>query len=135
MPVLSVGQEAPLEEGIAAPSSTRAWRIPRTEEPGGLRSMGSQRVRHDGPFLSAVLECQQTESSSFPSSFCSLVDVPESSVPSGKGSFSLLSVWPWAGLLTSPHRSLCSFSISGSGDFVLCLAVYDMSCFILIIII
>ena len=42
MPVLSVGQEAPLEEGIAAPSSTLAWRIPWTEEPGGLRSMGSQ---------------------------------------------------------------------------------------------
>ena len=56
MPVLSVGQEAPLEEGIAAPSSTLAWRIPQTEEPGGLRSMGSQRVRRDGPFLSAVLE-------------------------------------------------------------------------------
>ena len=56
MPVLSVGQEAPLEEGIAAPSSTLAWRIPWTEEPGGLRSMGSQRVRRDGPSLSAVLE-------------------------------------------------------------------------------
>ena len=36
------GQEDPLEEGMAIHSSFLAWRIPRTEEPGGLRSMGSQ---------------------------------------------------------------------------------------------
>ena len=36
-----------LEEGMATPSSILAWRIPGTEEPGGLLSMGSQRVRHD----------------------------------------------------------------------------------------
>ena len=35
------------EEGTATHSSVLAWRIPRTEEPGGLQSMGSQRVRHD----------------------------------------------------------------------------------------
>ena len=45
--VLSQGQEDPLEEGMAAHSSVLAWRIPWTEEPGGLQSMGSQRVRHD----------------------------------------------------------------------------------------
>ena len=45
-PVQSLGQEEPLEEGMAAHSSTLAWRIPKTEEPGGLQSMGSQRVRH-----------------------------------------------------------------------------------------
>ena len=45
--VLSLGWEDPLEEGMATHSSTPAWRIPRTEEPGGLQSMGSQRVRHD----------------------------------------------------------------------------------------
>ena len=36
-----------LEEGMATHSSILAWRIPGTEEPGGLPSMGSQRVRHD----------------------------------------------------------------------------------------
>ena len=45
--VQSLGREDPLEEGMAAHSSTLAWRIPWTEEPGGLQSMGSQRVRHD----------------------------------------------------------------------------------------
>ena len=37
---LSLGQEDPLEEGMATHSSTLAWRIPQTEEPGGLQSMG-----------------------------------------------------------------------------------------------
>ena len=41
------GQEDPLEEGMATHSSVLAWRIPWTEEPGGLQSMGSQRVGHD----------------------------------------------------------------------------------------
>jgi len=36
-----------LEKGMATHSSTLAWRIPWTEEPGGLQSMGSQRVGHD----------------------------------------------------------------------------------------
>ena len=42
-----VGWEGPLEEGMATNSSILAWRIPWTEEPGGLQSMGSQRVRHN----------------------------------------------------------------------------------------
>ena len=45
--VRSLGQEDPLEGGMATHSSILAWRIPWTEEPGGLQSMGSQRVRHD----------------------------------------------------------------------------------------
>ena len=45
--VQSPGREDPLEEGMAAHSSTLAWRIPWTEEPGGLHSTGSQRVGHD----------------------------------------------------------------------------------------
>ena len=45
--VRSLGQEDPLEKGIATPSSLLAWRIPWTEEPGRLQSMGSQRVGHD----------------------------------------------------------------------------------------
>ena len=40
----SLGQEDPLEKGMATHSSILAWRIPSTEEPGGLQFMGSQRV-------------------------------------------------------------------------------------------
>ena len=43
----SLGWENPLEEETATHSSILAWRIPWTEEPGGLRFMGPQRVRHD----------------------------------------------------------------------------------------
>ena len=43
----SPGLEDPLEKEMAAHSSILAWRIPWTEEPGGLQSMGSQRVRPD----------------------------------------------------------------------------------------
>ena len=45
--VQSLGWEFPLENGRATHSSILAWRIPWTEEPGRLQSMGSQRVRHD----------------------------------------------------------------------------------------
>ena len=45
--VQSLGQEDTLEKQIATHSSILAWRIPWTEEPGGLQSMGSQRVGHD----------------------------------------------------------------------------------------
>ena len=45
--VCSLGGEDPLEKGLATRSSTLAWRIPWTEEPGRLQSMGLQRVGHD----------------------------------------------------------------------------------------
>ena len=45
--VRSLGWEDPLQKGMATLSSILAWRLPRTEEPGGLGSMGSQRVGHD----------------------------------------------------------------------------------------
>ena len=45
--VQSLGGEDPLEKGMTTHLSTLAWRIPWTEEPGGLQSIGSQRVRHD----------------------------------------------------------------------------------------
>ena len=45
--VRSLGWEDPLEKEMATHSSILAWRIPRTEEPGGLHFMGSQRVGHD----------------------------------------------------------------------------------------
>ena len=45
--VRSLGREDPLEKEMATQSSILAWRIPWTEEPGGLQSTGSQRVGHD----------------------------------------------------------------------------------------
>ena len=45
--VQSLGWEEPLEEGMATHSSILAWRIPWTEEPGGLQSIGLQRVGRD----------------------------------------------------------------------------------------
>ena len=47
MQVGSLGQEDPLEEETATHSSILAWEIPWTEDPGGLQSMGLQRVRHN----------------------------------------------------------------------------------------
>ena len=45
--VQSLGQEDPLEKEMASLSSILAWKIPKTEEPGGLHSRGSRRVRHN----------------------------------------------------------------------------------------
>ena len=45
--IQSLGQENPLQEDTATHSSILAWGIPWTEEPGGLKSIGSQRVGHD----------------------------------------------------------------------------------------
>ena len=44
--VRSLGREDPTEEGMATHSSILSWKIPWTEEPGGLRFMGSQKLRH-----------------------------------------------------------------------------------------
>ena len=45
--VQPLGWEDPLEKGMVTHSSILAWGIPWTEEPGGLQTMGSQRVRHN----------------------------------------------------------------------------------------
>ena len=47
MLVQPLGWEDPLEKAVATHSSILAWKIPWTEEPGGLQSMGWQRVSHD----------------------------------------------------------------------------------------
>ena len=57
MQVQSLSWEDPLEEGMANPSSILAWRIPRTEDPNRLRSMESQRVRHDKSDLACMHIC------------------------------------------------------------------------------
>ena len=67
--VWSLGWEDPLEEGMAMHSSILAWRIPGIEEPGGLYTMESQRVRHDWAthhsiFYEAQM-CVYTENSDF----------------------------------------------------------------------
>ena len=67
--VQSLGREDPLEKEMAIHSSTLAWKIPWTEEPGRLQSMGSQRVRHDWatslsfPFLMSIFQCYFLSSS------------------------------------------------------------------------
>ena len=53
--VQSLGREDPLERGMATHSSILAWEIPRTEEPGGLQFVGSQRVGHDRATNTATL--------------------------------------------------------------------------------
>ena len=58
--VRSLGREDPLEKEMATHSSILAWRIPRTEEPGGLQPTGSQRVGHDlATSLSFTFPCPQ----------------------------------------------------------------------------
>ena len=63
MQVRSLGQKDPLEEGIATHSSIHDWEIPWTEEPGGLQSLGSQRVGHDWNSLAHMhaegCQCQE----------------------------------------------------------------------------
>ena len=55
--IRDLGWEHPLEKEMATHSSILAWRIPSTEEPSGLHSMGSQRVGHDSEtFTSSALE-------------------------------------------------------------------------------
>ena len=54
MRVQSLAQKDPLEEGMATHSRILAWRIPWREEPGGLQSMGSQRVRHNWSNLACL---------------------------------------------------------------------------------
>ena len=55
--VWSLGWEDPLEEGMATHSNILAWRIPWTEEPGGLQSMGFQRLGHDWACTHARIVC------------------------------------------------------------------------------
>ena len=58
--VRSLGWEEPLEEGMATHSGILAWRIPWTEEPGGLKSIGLQRVRRDDHMMLMVLQSVQS---------------------------------------------------------------------------
>ena len=55
--VQSLGREDPLEKKMATHSSTLAWEIAWTEEPGGLQSMGLQSIRHDLVSLEVTQSC------------------------------------------------------------------------------
>ena len=57
--VWSLGWEDPLQEGMATHSSILAWRIPWTEEPGELQSMGSQRIRHNWATKQSIAQLTQ----------------------------------------------------------------------------
>ena len=59
--VRSLGLEDPLEKEMTTHSSILAWRIPWTEEPGGLQSTGSQRVRHDGVTMHSTALCVEVK--------------------------------------------------------------------------
>ena len=57
--VQSLGQEESLEKGMATHSSILVWRIPWTEEPGGLQSMGLQRIGHNWATKHASQDCSE----------------------------------------------------------------------------
>ena len=98
--VESLGQEDPLEKGMATHSSILAWRLPWTEEPAGLQSMGLQRVRHTVAeanliWVSGLAHGVRTACTPSPS-------------PGGQG----LPYWPWRPDILSqyllwPHLILC----------------------------
>ena len=56
MQIRSLGWEDPLQKGMATQLSIHAWRIPWTEEPGGLRSLGSQTIGHDRSDLACTYQ-------------------------------------------------------------------------------
>ena len=64
--VWSLGWEDPLEKEMTIHSSIFAWEIPRTEEPGGLQSVGSQRVRHDGTQTIVLFKLLEEPTYGFP---------------------------------------------------------------------
>ena len=63
--VPSMGQEDPLEKGMATHSSVLAWRIPWAKEPGRLQSMGLQKVGHDRATITRMFKVHSKEVHSF----------------------------------------------------------------------
>ena len=74
--VRSLGQQDPLEKGMAAHASILAWRIPWTAEPGGLQSVRSQRVRHSRA-LSTHTQVQEGSVNVFISWYCKVMVNPK----------------------------------------------------------
>ena len=102
--VWSLRWEDPLEEGMGTHSSILAWRIPWTEEPGGLQSMGSQRVRHDWSNLACTNAQAALEHKAKPAihtlhynSYCPIeLDWKNIASPHPRGPFKIiLDTGPW----------------------------------------
>ena len=85
MQVQSLDWDDPLEEGMATHSSILAWRIPQTEEPGGLHSTGSQRVRHSWRDLAQIKESHRSWERLFGYLFMLQLKVSVSAVPNLSG--------------------------------------------------
>ena len=75
--VWSLDQEDPLEKGMATHSSILSWRVPRTEEPGGLQSMGSQGVGHNWEINTPFFSCHHF---TLRSPLCTIINSSSSSV-------------------------------------------------------
>ena len=65
----SLGQEDPPEKGMATQSRILAWRIPWTEDPGGLQSMGLQTVRHNWAINTYTRGKREVQNRSYPRAF------------------------------------------------------------------
>ena len=119
--VPSLGQEDPLEEGLETHSSILAWRIPWTEEPDGLQSMGSQRVRHDWSDLAFMHAQSNSTWITLGFSFCFLLKpLVNSGQPNSHHSFMLIcsiTVYIYSSfrvVICLFFNSICPFSILSS---------------------
>ena len=110
MKIWSLGWEDHLEEGMATHSSIFAWKIPRTEEPGRLESMGSHRVRHDWSNWLCLFHWTAKSIATVRAEI--LVSPPPPTNPSSVQSLSCvrLFVTPW----TTAHQSSLSIANSQS---------------------
>ena len=103
--VRSLGREDPLEEEMATHSSILVWEIPRTEDPGGLHSMGSQRVTQD-----LVAEHARTF-------ICPTVLCPIESSPDRRGTVSTICSEQDHGIGATGHQTIRE-SLAGSSQAV-----------------
>ena len=107
-----LGWEEPLEKEMATHSSTLAWKIPWTEKPGGLQSMGLQRVGHDWSNLAAAAAAALTmEKAMAPRSSALAWKIPWMKEPGGLQSM---------GLLRVRHDWATSLFSAASSDYIIC---------------
>ena len=124
--VQSLGWEDPLEKEMAPHSSILAWRIPRTEEPRGLQSPGSQRVGHDCAtslhfldfkILKQRLQTQTPVESGMESKRLQLAGMRnQKEPPSRQPLLSPRPLWPWEWGCRGPQRWLQAVASTGHWD-------------------
>ena len=118
--IRSMGQEDPLEEGMATHSSILAWRIPWTEEPGGLQSIGLQRVRHDQATYHTCPIQGALNDSSYPRTEPQLLSLTPD-YWSEEPRLPCNAKWPQNLSDLKPQRHIsCSFNVSITGQMRLC---------------